>query len=869
LIVILAIPYQGVSASERSSGDRYPGSTGAGSVNGYVPFQPNVRVTDGSSPYGFQVEPAIVIDDGGQSIAVSWKEADTHSGAGRKVGYSSSTDGGYTYTKNKILPTLASGDSASDTWMIKDTSGNVYDIWIEWGSSSGEGIGVSKSTDFGATWGKGVQASDTYNNYLDDKETAIFDKNGNMYIIWDNILSTNPDIADGRLSISRDYGQTFEPTIKTDTLWIPYIASDPSGNLYVTSIDDKSSMVNFTRSTNGGKTWTAPKQVATGGVFEIITVIASDSKGNLYVAYAKGPGSADMEVYVTKSADGGSTWGNPVRVNDVTTGMQRMPEMTIDSSDVVHVAWYDARDGNLNIYYSNSTDGGKTFGPNARVSTQGTPTSYTRPGDYLTMRTDAKNDVFVVWTDGRGSDLDIYFARMNATSTPGNKPPNVPAVTGPASGFVNVSYAYNVSATDPDSDQVKYTVDWGDGKNDTTALGASGWSAKVSHSWTGAGTYPVKARTTDAKGAQSAWSSPLSVVISKQYVNHPPNAPAVTGPTSGKVGVPQTYDIVGSDPDNDQVKYTVDWGDGNSDTTPIGPSGWKSSPSHAWSAAGTYTVKAKTIDAKGLESGWSSPLSVSITQGTGSPPAAPTINGPASGLVNLEFSYTFTSTDPDNDQVQFVIDWGDGNGDTTGLVASGAQATAKHTWTTVDNFTLKAKAKDATGLESTWSSVVARIVAKDDKPPVIEHTPVIESLEGNAIAIKAKITDDVGVKGATLYYRQKGAVDWTSLPLQANGIQYSATIPSSDVVKGVIEYYIYGEDTGGNHANSPASGSSSPYKITVKAKPGGGGGALGLSDLTLLIVIIIAVVVAGILIALFAWRRRKREQPSYPPGYYQ
>ncbi|HEV8594916.1 MAG TPA: hypothetical protein VGR51_05235, partial [Thermoplasmata archaeon] len=62
--------------------------------------------------------------------------------------------------------------------------------------------------------------------------------------------------------------------------------------------------------------------------------------------------------------------------------------------------------------YANSTNGGVSFGPNVLVTSVGTPVSYIRPGDYLAIEAAPNGTVAVVWTDGRGADLDIYFASL-------------------------------------------------------------------------------------------------------------------------------------------------------------------------------------------------------------------------------------------------------------------------------------------------------------------------------------------------------------------------------------------------------------------------------------------------------------------------
>ena len=187
-----------------------------------------------------------------------------------------------------------------------------------------------------------------------------------------------------------------------------------------------------------------------------------------------------------------------------------------------------------------------------------------------------------------------------------NTPPQTPAKpTGPASGVSATSYSYSTSATDPDGDQVKYTFDWGDGATSQTGLVSSGTSASLPHAWSAAGTYLVKAMATDSNSAESAWSGALTVTITPGP-NRAPSVPSIpTGPNSGIAGTVYSYSTSATDPNGDQVKYTFSWGDGTTTTTALVDSGTPASASHKWSTPGSYLVKARARDSKGLASAYS------------------------------------------------------------------------------------------------------------------------------------------------------------------------------------------------------------------------------------------------------------------------
>jgi hypothetical protein len=79
-------------------------------------------------------------------------------------------------------------------------------------------------------------------------------------------------------------------------------------------------------------------------------------------------------------------------------------------------------------------------------------------------------------------------------------------------------------------------------------------------------------------------------------------------------------------------------------------------------------------------------------------------NGPPSGKVNEEYTYTTFTYDPQGDQVLYLFDWDDGtDSGWIGPYASGETAEASHIWTNKNTYNIKVKAKDINGYESDWS----------------------------------------------------------------------------------------------------------------------------------------------------------------------
>jgi hypothetical protein len=101
-----------------------------------------------------------------------------------------------------------------------------------------------------------------------------------------------------------------------------------------------------------------------------------------------------------------------------------------------------------------------------------------------------------------------------------NNPPEIPMIMGPTNGSVGISYDYLVSSWDPDSDDVSYWVEWGDGTHDGW-LGPcpSGEHLIVNHSWSERGSYAIIAKAKDVNGAESNYSAPLVMNVTGPQID--------------------------------------------------------------------------------------------------------------------------------------------------------------------------------------------------------------------------------------------------------------------------------------------------------------------------------------------------------------
>ena len=87
-------------------------------------------------------------------------------------------------------------------------------------------------------------------------------------------------------------------------------------------------------------------------------------------------------------------------------------------------------------------------------------------------------------------------------------------------------------------------------------------------------------------------------------------------------------------------------------------------------------------------------------------PLAPSITGEIKGEAGVEYDYTFSTIDPNEDDIFFNIEWGDGSTeDWFGPYDSGEEVVVSHNWSVEGNYTIKARAKDTDNLWGPWGEL--------------------------------------------------------------------------------------------------------------------------------------------------------------------
>ena len=145
-------------------------------------------------------------------------------------------------------------------------------------------------------------------------------------------------------------------------------------------------------------------------------VYATWAGGNLETSYTCGSfHGVHSDILFSRSIDGGTTWSAPLKVNDDPSGKdQYYPWMDVAPNGKITIGWHDRRNDASNFkhvwYQDSSADGGLTFGVDRRIGNfQTLPASFI--GDYAGLA--SENDlVLPMWWDSRDSSSgDPYTAR--------------------------------------------------------------------------------------------------------------------------------------------------------------------------------------------------------------------------------------------------------------------------------------------------------------------------------------------------------------------------------------------------------------------------------------------------------------------------
>lgn len=156
----------------------------------------------------------------------------------------------------------------------------------------------------------------------------------------------------------------------------------------------------------------------TGYSFSAQIAIPANNNDEIFVVW-QDSSDGDSDILFAKSDDGGLTYtttinGNPspaINISEDLPGLSADPQLAVSSDGIsIYVVWHDDSDGNDEIYFAKSADGGDSFGIPKKI----TDTASGANSNPIITLTDDDSRIYITWSYSSGEiDSDVYFAKSS------------------------------------------------------------------------------------------------------------------------------------------------------------------------------------------------------------------------------------------------------------------------------------------------------------------------------------------------------------------------------------------------------------------------------------------------------------------------
>jgi hypothetical protein len=299
-------------------------------------------------------------------LHLAW--CDTRTGLSR-IHYARSSDGGSTWSPDTLLvdafalfPRLASsGDTLLLCWSEYRDQGRTGANWE---------LFSMRSCDGGQTWEPEIRLSPPMFGGI--FPAPLITRNRAVTLL--TVLPKYPSPL-GRMQLayrgSDDAGATWpdsalvtSPAARQPEA--PSLVADSDGVLYAAwrSIEYYNWEIIFSKSTNGGRTWSTQTRL-TDETHESYYPTIALAGSVLNVAWAD-LSSGTWQVYLKRSLDGGVSWSSDTPLTTSAAGA--IQPILAAAGDTLHLFWVDYRDRDANLYHSASIDSGQSWTPETRLT---------------------------------------------------------------------------------------------------------------------------------------------------------------------------------------------------------------------------------------------------------------------------------------------------------------------------------------------------------------------------------------------------------------------------------------------------------------------------------------------------------------------
>lgn len=304
-----------------------------------------------------------------------------------------------------------------------------------------------------------------------DARKIVRDTGGNLYLAYRKKLGSayqvyvSKSVNGGANWTVANSGNSISAISGACNQRVPAIAVDSANVLHVVwyGLDggcnsaSNERQIKYSRSTDGGATWTTATNIAavsgysdtyvyngttyTQDYWQEHPIIYIDGSDKMYVVW-EGRDAAHQNIgqaKFIKSTNGGASWTSWINIKQTTTSQSR-PTIVVDSADKIFVFSYSKLPGTsqINIIFTTSTDGGATFANWTAVSA-----SSVYDQRHASAAIDSGNKIHLVWRQRDDSSPTKTVVKYSKFTSPNwSAPVTVSGASGKNQYFPSIANAY-------------------------------------------------------------------------------------------------------------------------------------------------------------------------------------------------------------------------------------------------------------------------------------------------------------------------------------------------------------------------------------------------------------------------------------------
>jgi len=250
----------------------------------------------------------------------------------------------------------------------------VHLVWFDERIITNREIYYRRSTNYGSSFESDVRLTDSIGA---SEDACIALVGTSIHVLWKDSRNGNTEIYYKR---STNNGSTWSNDVRltNNSSYSLYPSLSASGN-FIHAVWEEyrdngaTGEIYYKRSSDNGETWSADINLTNNSFHSLYPSVCSRDL-NVYITWCD-TRDGNKEIYFKHSSDGGLNWGADTRLTN-NAGASDDASISVSGS-VIHVAWKDNRDGNLEAYYKRSVNGGLSWESDVRLSTTNGQTWYT------------------------------------------------------------------------------------------------------------------------------------------------------------------------------------------------------------------------------------------------------------------------------------------------------------------------------------------------------------------------------------------------------------------------------------------------------------------------------------------------------------